>query len=46
HTVATASAQNDNGSLEAKSIIRAASTRVWFLLSTMSFCLGVQGVEV
>ncbi|GJV61376.1 hypothetical protein Tco_1467476 [Tanacetum coccineum] len=34
HAVATASAQNDNGSLEAESIVRAASTRVRFRLST------------
>ncbi|GKG56578.1 hypothetical protein Tco_0579902, partial [Tanacetum coccineum] len=33
HAVATASAQNDNGSLEAESIVRAASTRVRFRLS-------------
>ncbi|GJV18351.1 retrovirus-related pol polyprotein from transposon TNT 1-94 [Tanacetum coccineum] len=41
HAVATASAQNDNGSLEAESIVRAASTRVRFRLSTTSFCSGV-----
>ncbi|GKF24573.1 retrovirus-related pol polyprotein from transposon TNT 1-94, partial [Tanacetum coccineum] len=34
HAVATASAQNDNRSLEAESIVRAASTRVRFRLST------------
>ncbi|GJV34248.1 hypothetical protein Tco_0105680 [Tanacetum coccineum] len=33
HAVATASAQNDNGSLEAESIVRAASTSVRFRLS-------------
>ncbi|GJR84970.1 hypothetical protein Tco_0155755 [Tanacetum coccineum] len=37
HAVATASAQNDNGSLEAKSIVRAASTRVRFRLSTRRY---------
>ncbi|GKA73896.1 putative reverse transcriptase domain-containing protein [Tanacetum coccineum] len=40
HAVATASAQNDNGSLEAESIVRAASTRVRFRLSTTCFILG------
>ncbi|GKG44466.1 hypothetical protein Tco_0485904, partial [Tanacetum coccineum] len=38
HAVATASSQNDNGSLEAESIR--------FLLSTTPFCSGVRGVEV
>ncbi|GKA52381.1 hypothetical protein Tco_0745696 [Tanacetum coccineum] len=38
-------AQNDNGSLEAESIVRVASTSVQFRLSTTSFCLGVRGVE-
>ncbi|GKF78266.1 hypothetical protein Tco_0230736, partial [Tanacetum coccineum] len=42
HAVATASAQNDNGSLEAESIVRAASTRVRFRLSTTPFCSGVR----
>ncbi|GJR07527.1 ribonuclease H-like domain-containing protein [Tanacetum coccineum] len=46
HAVTTASAQNDNGSLEAESIVRAASTRVRFRLSTTPFCSGVRGVEV
>ncbi|GKG21582.1 hypothetical protein Tco_0384177, partial [Tanacetum coccineum] len=46
HAVATALAQNDNGSLEAESIIRAASTRVRFYLLTTPFCSGVRGVEV
>ncbi|GJW15351.1 hypothetical protein Tco_0019484 [Tanacetum coccineum] len=46
HAVATALAQNDNGSLEAESIVRAASTRVRFHLSTTPFCSGVRGVEV
>ncbi|GKG38461.1 hypothetical protein Tco_0460173, partial [Tanacetum coccineum] len=46
HAVATTSVQNDNGSLEAESIVRAASTRVRFLLSTTLFCSDVQGVEV
>ncbi|GJT52009.1 hypothetical protein Tco_0978166 [Tanacetum coccineum] len=45
HAVATASAQNDNGSLEAESIVRAAH-KVRFRLSTMSFYSGVRGVEV
>ncbi|GJR05308.1 hypothetical protein Tco_0528292 [Tanacetum coccineum] len=40
HAVATASAQNDNGSLEAESIVRAASTRVRFRLSTTPFYSG------
>ncbi|GJS27821.1 hypothetical protein Tco_0298989 [Tanacetum coccineum] len=41
HAVAIASAQNDNGSLEAESIVRAASTRVKSLvfLSAVSFFL-------
>ncbi|GKG42411.1 hypothetical protein Tco_0476709, partial [Tanacetum coccineum] len=38
HAVATASAQNDNGSLEDESIVRAASTRVQFRLLTTLFC--------
>ncbi|GKG18343.1 hypothetical protein Tco_0372641, partial [Tanacetum coccineum] len=46
HAVSNASAQNDNGSLEAESIVRAASTRVRFRLSTTPFCSGVRGVEV
>ncbi|GKF35497.1 hypothetical protein Tco_0112255, partial [Tanacetum coccineum] len=46
HAVATALAQNDNGSLEAESIVQAASTRVRFHLSSTPFCLGVRGVEV
>ncbi|GJU22282.1 hypothetical protein Tco_1155624 [Tanacetum coccineum] len=46
HAVATDSAQNDNGSLEAESIVRAASTRVRFHLSTTPFCSDVQGVEI
>ncbi|GJX82664.1 hypothetical protein Tco_0332145, partial [Tanacetum coccineum] len=37
HAVATASAQNDNGSLEAESIVRAASTRVRFRRSVQVF---------
>ncbi|GJY78700.1 hypothetical protein Tco_0484501, partial [Tanacetum coccineum] len=37
---------NDNGSLEAESIVRAASTRVRFRLSTTLFCSGVRGVEI
>ncbi|GKA46817.1 hypothetical protein Tco_0739700 [Tanacetum coccineum] len=45
-SVATASVQNDNGSLEAESIVRAASTSVRFRLSTTPFCSGVRGVEV
>ncbi|GJV16241.1 hypothetical protein Tco_1361564 [Tanacetum coccineum] len=36
-TVATASAQNDNGSLEAESIVRAASTRVWSVFPDTPF---------
>ncbi|GJV63651.1 ribonuclease H-like domain-containing protein, partial [Tanacetum coccineum] len=40
HAVATPSAQNDNGSLKAESIVRAASTRVRFRLSTTPFCSG------
>ncbi|GJR53458.1 putative ribonuclease H-like domain-containing protein [Tanacetum coccineum] len=42
HAVAIASAQKNKGSLEAESIVRAASTRVRFRLSTMSFCSGVR----
>ncbi|GJU32613.1 hypothetical protein Tco_1176202 [Tanacetum coccineum] len=44
--VAIASAQKNKGSLEAESIVRAASTRVRFRLSTTPFCSGVRGVEV
>ncbi|GJW01726.1 hypothetical protein Tco_1556977 [Tanacetum coccineum] len=46
HAVAIASAQKNKGSLEAESIVRAASTRVRFHLSTTPFCSGVRGVEV
>ncbi|GJZ25072.1 hypothetical protein Tco_0562531, partial [Tanacetum coccineum] len=46
HAVVIASAQKNKGSLEAESIVRAASTRVRFRLSTTSFCSGVRGVEV
>ncbi|GKB08019.1 hypothetical protein Tco_0836303 [Tanacetum coccineum] len=45
HAVAIASAQKNKGSLEAESIVRAASTRVRFHLSTTPFCSGVRGVE-
>nr|GEY15028.1 hypothetical protein [Tanacetum cinerariifolium] len=37
HAFAIASAQKNKGSCEAKSIVRAASTRVWFRLSTTPF---------
>ncbi|GKG35690.1 hypothetical protein Tco_0440844, partial [Tanacetum coccineum] len=40
------SPKEQTGSLEAESIIRAASTRVRFHLSTTLFCSSVQGVEV
>ncbi|GKF45745.1 hypothetical protein Tco_0135547 [Tanacetum coccineum] len=46
HAVAIASAQKNKGSLEVESIVRAALMRVWFRLSTMTFCSGVRGVEV
>ncbi|GKF98848.1 hypothetical protein Tco_0297631, partial [Tanacetum coccineum] len=46
HAVAIASAQKNKGSLEAESIVRAASTKVRFRLLTTPFCSGVQGVEV
>ncbi|GJS22531.1 hypothetical protein Tco_0451163 [Tanacetum coccineum] len=46
HAVAIASAQNNKGSLEAESIVRAASTRVQFRLSTTPFCSGVQGKRI
>ncbi|GJS22994.1 putative ribonuclease H-like domain-containing protein [Tanacetum coccineum] len=46
HAVAIASAQKNKGSLEAKSIVQATSTRVRFHLLTMPFCLGVRGVDV
>ncbi|GJT53472.1 hypothetical protein Tco_0988526 [Tanacetum coccineum] len=46
HAVAIASAQKNKGSLEAESIVRAASIRVQFPLSTTPFFLGVRGVEV
>ncbi|GKG29372.1 hypothetical protein Tco_0416737, partial [Tanacetum coccineum] len=39
-------AQKNKGSLEAESIVQAASTRVRFRLSTTPFCSGVRGVEV
>ncbi|GKC63563.1 hypothetical protein Tco_1096161, partial [Tanacetum coccineum] len=41
-----ASSQKNKGSLEAKSIIRAALARVQFRLLTTPFCSGVQGVEL
>ncbi|GKD35272.1 hypothetical protein Tco_1250781, partial [Tanacetum coccineum] len=41
-----ASALKNKGCLEAESIVRAASTRVQFHLSTTSFYSGVRGVEV
>ncbi|GKF76457.1 hypothetical protein Tco_0225901 [Tanacetum coccineum] len=44
--VAIASSQKNKGSLEAKSVVQAASTRVRFRLSTTPFCSGVRGVEV
>ncbi|GKB82810.1 hypothetical protein Tco_0949705, partial [Tanacetum coccineum] len=43
HAVAIASSQKNRGSLEAKSIVRAASTRVRFRLSTTPFYSGVRG---
>ncbi|GJS42536.1 retrovirus-related pol polyprotein from transposon TNT 1-94 [Tanacetum coccineum] len=46
HAVAIASAQKSKGSLEAESIVRAASIRVRFRLSTTPFCSGVRGVDV
>ncbi|GKA57873.1 hypothetical protein Tco_0757061 [Tanacetum coccineum] len=46
HAVAIASAQKNKGSLEAESIVRAASTRVRFRLSTTPFRSGVRGVDV
>ncbi|GKC84394.1 hypothetical protein Tco_1140111 [Tanacetum coccineum] len=46
HAVAIASAQKNKESLEAESIVRAASIRVRFCLSTMPFCSGVRGVDV
>nr|GEZ10174.1 hypothetical protein [Tanacetum cinerariifolium] len=46
HAVAIALAQKNKGSFKAESIVRAASTRVMFRLSTTSFCLGVRGVKV
>ncbi|GJZ23257.1 putative reverse transcriptase domain-containing protein [Tanacetum coccineum] len=46
HAVAIPSAQKNKGSLEAESIVRAASTRVRFRRSTMPLCSGVPGVEV
>ncbi|GJZ46758.1 hypothetical protein Tco_0600590 [Tanacetum coccineum] len=46
HAVAIALAQKNKGSLEAESIVRAASTRVRFRLSTTPFYSGVRGVEV
>ncbi|GJX38241.1 hypothetical protein Tco_0251544 [Tanacetum coccineum] len=46
HVVAYALDQKNKGSLEAESIIRAASTRVRFHLSTTPFYSGVRGVDV
>ncbi|GJU41979.1 hypothetical protein Tco_1194936 [Tanacetum coccineum] len=46
HAVAIASVQKNKGSLEAESIVRAASTRVRFHLSKTPFCLGVRGIDV
>ncbi|GJT30008.1 hypothetical protein Tco_0910283 [Tanacetum coccineum] len=46
HAVAITSAQKNKGSLEAESIVRAASTRVRFRLSTTPFYSGVRGVDV
>ncbi|GJX91500.1 hypothetical protein Tco_0344826 [Tanacetum coccineum] len=46
HAVVIASAQKNKGSLEAESIIRAASMRVRFRLLTTPFCSGVRRVEV
>ncbi|GJX70420.1 hypothetical protein Tco_0307591 [Tanacetum coccineum] len=46
HAIAIASAQKNKGSLEAESIVRAASMRVRFRLSTTPLCSGVRGVEV
>nr|GEY36693.1 hypothetical protein [Tanacetum cinerariifolium] len=42
HAVATALAQNDNGSLEADNIVRAASTRAWSVLFKNSVPLSVR----
>nr|GFA35687.1 hypothetical protein [Tanacetum cinerariifolium] len=44
--VAIASAQKNRGTLAVLGIVRAASTSVWFCLSTMSFCLGVRATDV
>ncbi|GJW10540.1 hypothetical protein Tco_1576367 [Tanacetum coccineum] len=46
HAVAIASAQKNKGSLEDESIVRAASTKIQFCLSTMPLCSGVWGVDV
>ncbi|GKA19393.1 hypothetical protein Tco_0699308 [Tanacetum coccineum] len=46
HAVAITSTQKNKGSLEAESIVRAASTRVRFRLLTMPFCSVVRGVDV
>ncbi|GJU59020.1 protein kinase-like domain, concanavalin A-like lectin/glucanase domain protein [Tanacetum coccineum] len=40
--VATASAHRNKGALENINIVRAASTKVWFCLSTTPFCYGLE----
>ncbi|GKD75895.1 hypothetical protein Tco_1334177 [Tanacetum coccineum] len=44
--VAIASSQKKSGSLEAESIVRTASTKVQFHLSTTPFCSGVRAMDV